>query len=790
MKIRVFLITLLLLSGFCLKAQPPETIYQGTLIASGYRQNILMASDGPFPIGFNFTFFGNVYTQFYVSANGLVMFEDPTAQFNDEADIPAISVPNNYIAPFWDNLSIMDGGNVMYKTVGASSNGKCIIQFKNMGFDPIPTPLGTFSVILYENTNVIQMQYRLITDPYTAQSHGESATIGIENAAGSAGVKYAFHSGNAVHSEHAISFTPSGSTYIANGDATYDGVFLTTNPTLPDPGITNLISPAEDAIVGASQAFSWSAATNASAYYLVIDTFPTLATATYYNAGTNLSYNVTGLKLNKTWYYTVFAYNATATTWGEVRRFSTTLNPPLTAVPTTMWVVQGSETIKKLQYSGGDAGAKTAIITSLPAQGTLWQVSGGLKSTQVTSVPATVSDAEFNIIYAATGGTGNGAGNFKFKFHDGTGDSPEATITVNISPAAMPNFLYAAKTTTYIEIQFDRAMSDPSGKQSQFTATVNGTPVTISSLALKPGDPNTIIAALPSSILLTDAVTIKYTAGDITSTQGGLLATFLAQTVSLQAQTINFTQSLSKKFNESPFTLSATASSGLSLTYSSSNTSVATIAGSTVTLKALGTSDITARQAGDATYAPANYTRTLTVSKGDQTITFGPLAGKTTADVDFTLSATATSGLTITYTSTNTAVATVTGNTVHIAGAGSTVITASQPGSSLWNAAADVPQTLVVTFPVGVENPVIQARSFNIYSIDNFIYIRTLDDEWDGKTGSLKIVDIAGRIISNLKNIEFSKNSLVQIHAGEGQGIYLVEIRNGLKRFTGKVVVR
>src|SRR5512139_3071243 len=108
MKVRfAVLCTILLISlgGF---AQPTETVYEGTLIASGFRQSIPLASDGPFPIGFNFTFFGNTYSQFYVSANGLVMFTDPDGLYNTEATIPTATTPNNYIAPFWDNLSIVD----------------------------------------------------------------------------------------------------------------------------------------------------------------------------------------------------------------------------------------------------------------------------------------------------------------------------------------------------------------------------------------------------------------------------------------------------------------------------------------------------------------------------------------------------------------------------------------------------------------------------------------------------------------------------------------------------------
>ncbi|MCJ7448914.1 MAG: hypothetical protein MUO72_14605 [Bacteroidales bacterium] len=785
-----FAILLINLGAF---AQPPETIYEGTLIYSGFTQSIPLGSDGPFPTGFNFTFFGNTYSQFYVRANGLVMFTDPDDQYNTEADIPAAPTPNNYIAPFWDNLSIMDGGNILYRTIGASPNRKCIIQFKNMGFDPVPTPLGTFSVILYETTNVIQIQYRLIVDPYSPQSHGESATIGLENSTGSDGVKYSYHEGDAVYTGDAISFTPDGSTYTVNADAIYDGVFLTTNITLPDPGIVELILPAEDAVVGANQTFEWSATTNAASYYLAVDTLSSLATASYYDAGTNLSYNVTGLKIDKTWYFAVFASNATALTWCEVRRFSTNTFPPLTAVSREVWITQGGEREGKLQYTGGDASTKTAIVTSLPVQGELYQVSGGLKSDLITStsVPAVVTDPQYSLIYVASGTTGNGVGNFNFKFHDNTGDSPEATITINVNPPGVPNYVFASQNTT-VEIQFDRMMNDPAGKEDQFTLTVNGSPVTIISASLKPGDPYTIVLTTASPLTGSETVSVSYTQGDVSATTGGLLESFGDQPVTLLAQTITFTTNLNKKYGDPPFGLSATTTSGLPVTWSSSNLSVATIppTGSTVTIITVGTSEISALQAGDWTYAPARYIRTLTVAKGDQTITFGTLPEKVYGDADFNLTATASSGLSVSFSSGNTAVATVTGNSVHIVGVGTAVITASQGGSTLWNPATDVPQTLTVNNPTGLENPVLSQKSFNIYTTNDHINIQTLDDDWDGKTGSVKVIDITGKAVHILQNAEFSKNSLIQVPTRYTKGLYVVEIKSEALRFVGKVVVR
>jgi len=74
---------------------------------------------------------------------------------------------------------------------------------------------------------------------------------------------------------------------------------------------------------------------------------------------------------------------------------------------------------------------------------------------------------------------------------------------------------------------------------------------------------------------------------------------------SLTPQTISFTLSSPENYGVAPITLSGTASSGLPVTYSSSNTAVATVSGNSLTIVGAGSVTITANQAGDATYASA-----------------------------------------------------------------------------------------------------------------------------------------------------------------------------------------
>ncbi len=689
MKLRTFLIIVFSVGALVIKAQPAETTYPGIVIKSGYDNNV---SYGPFNIGFSFPYYGNTYTQFYVSSNGLVTFGAGSTD-GTEDPIPSVATPNNMLAIFWDDLVIDPSGNILYTTIGAAPNRKLIIQFRNMGFYTGPVYLGTFSAILYES-GTIQFQYRVIILPESARAHGADATIGIENSDGSVGIEYAYRNPTAVETGKAISFVPSGPSYIMNTNAMYEGVYLTVNPTLPEPGITTLLSPAQGAVIGASHTFEWSAAEYTSNYSLRVSTNPNLSGATIYNAGSNLSWNVSDLALGQTYYWGVFASNATGTTWCEVRKFTTSSTPPLAGCINIIWAEQNQDKTISLKYTGGDASPKTAIITSLPGQGQLYQFNAGLKGAQITSPQTSVTDPDRNVIYTAPASSGNGIGNFNFKMNDAGGDSPEAMITINVSPPGIPSLLYVARGTG-VEIQFDRPMNNPAGKETQFLVEVNGSPVDVTSANLKPGDNTTIVLTLASPLSGGESVNVSYTQGDATATTGGVLLSFTSVSVTLLAQSINFPDITPKKYGAPDYAPGATAPGG-AVTYSSSNLSIATIVSNKVRFTGVGTITITARQAGSATYAPARFERPLIVGKGDQVITFNALTAKTYGDDDFLLTATSSSGLPVSFASDNSLVAAVAGNNVQINGAGSAIITASQSGNSLWNPAPDVPQTLTV----------------------------------------------------------------------------------------------
>lgn len=143
------------------------------------------------------------------------------------------------------------------------------------------------------------------------------------------------------------------------------------------------------------------------------------------------------------------------------------------------------------------------------------------------------------------------------------------------------------------------------------------------------------------------------------------------------------------------------------ITYTSSNTAVAIITASgMIQLVGPGVTIITANQAGDSNYSAAQpVIETLTVTQS-QDIFFPAITTKTTCDADFSAQAVSSnSTIPLTYSSSNPAVAIISAQgMIHITGSGTTVITVTQSGNTLYDPAPPKTQTLTVIPP---SNPVV-----------------------------------------------------------------------------------
>jgi len=70
------------------------------------------AGSGLIPLGFNFDFFGNTYTDVCVSSNGYVTFTCTDETDSSEDPIPTPGDPDGFIALFWDDLDPAGGGTI------------------------------------------------------------------------------------------------------------------------------------------------------------------------------------------------------------------------------------------------------------------------------------------------------------------------------------------------------------------------------------------------------------------------------------------------------------------------------------------------------------------------------------------------------------------------------------------------------------------------------------------------------------------------------------------------------
>ena len=132
------------------------------------------------PIGFDFKFYGTNYTNFYLSTNGFLSFSALTSAYYSNYGIPDADVPNNIIAPMWDDLDGRTQGTVHY----LREADKLTIQFTNWQKYNGTGSL-TFQMVLRSNDRIMFYYNNM-------NASLNSATVGIENAAGDDGLQIAY----------------------------------------------------------------------------------------------------------------------------------------------------------------------------------------------------------------------------------------------------------------------------------------------------------------------------------------------------------------------------------------------------------------------------------------------------------------------------------------------------------------------------------------------------------------------------------------------------------------------
>ncbi|MEO8135512.1 MAG: S8 family serine peptidase [Betaproteobacteria bacterium] len=243
--------------------------------------------------------------------------------------------------------------------------------------------------------------------------------------------------------------------------------------------------------------------------------------------------------------------------------------------------------------AGGSGAGCGGIVTAVPGGGSL-SLSGG-------TVPAGITCTVMVKVTSSTPGV----------YVDGSGDittpialnTPGAlaaltVVSVTVSPASLPGGTF---NTAYNE-----------------TLTASGG-VSAYNFAITAGSPPNGLTLAPGGALIgtpTVAGPFNFTVTATDSTSAGLGGPFSGSqaysvTIAKTNQTIMFNGISERVYGAAAFTVSATATSGLAVTFSSLTPAVCTISGNLVTIVAVGPCTVRASQTGNG-----NYNAALNVDQG------------------------------------------------------------------------------------------------------------------------------------------------------------------------------
>ncbi len=231
----------------------------------------------------------------------------------------------------------------------------------------------------------------------------------------------------------------------------------------------------------------------------------------------------------------------------------------------------------------------------------------------------------------------------------------------------------------------------------------------------------------------------------------------------LLPQSISFETLPNKLTIDPPFTLGASASSGLPVSYEIVS-GPANVNGNTITLTGVdGEVIVAATQGGGSNYQAAEPVfRAFLVEKQDQTITFDPIPNKFTTDVPFNITAVATSNLPVTFTITS-GPAQVNGDLIALNGIEGTVtVEASQWGDGDFYPAAIVSQSFEVSNISTNAEELSTSNYFNITPnpVKDFIIVDT-DYNLLSANAHWSIYDATGKVV--LSGSQLHQNQSISI---------------------------
>lgn len=164
-----------------------------------------------------FEFFGVLYGTANVTSNGLASMTSTASPFNN-ATIPSAAAPNALLALFWDDLNPSAAGDVYY----ASDATSTAIEYRGVAFFSSSTSAVTLEMRLFTGEDAalallpgdIVFIFHTLSHPTDANRPlGGSATVGVENADGTAGTLISFNSTQVVQNGRHLVLRYNGTGY-------------------------------------------------------------------------------------------------------------------------------------------------------------------------------------------------------------------------------------------------------------------------------------------------------------------------------------------------------------------------------------------------------------------------------------------------------------------------------------------------------------------------------------------------------------------------------------------------
>ena len=316
----------------------------------------------------------------------------------------------------------------------------------------------------------------------------------------------------------------------------------------------------------------------------------------------NTSQAITGLSSGTTYYFRVKAVNGQGSS-----DWSSTSAGIATTSASGALALSGTLSAFSSNYGSASLGQSFSVTGST------------LNGTSVTVAPPVGFEVAESSDFSTTLGT-NGS-----PLSLGTASSISTTVYVRLAATTGTGSAYGGNISVSGGGASTQTINIPTSSVAKATPTITQAPTaltitvgqTLATATLSNGAASvggTFAFTTPATVVST-AVTAGYEVTFTpTDTANYNTTTTTVNVTAKNTQSITFNALPDKVSTDASFSLGATASSALAVTYTSSNTGVATVSGSTVTIVGPGITTITASQAGDGSYfAATNKTQDLKV---------------------------------------------------------------------------------------------------------------------------------------------------------------------------------